>query len=165
MIYIAAVLFSAFIAALDQYTKYLTVSRIPLGGSVPAVEGLFRFTYVRNTGMAFSLLQGGRWIFFVVTVAALVMMVAAVKKKWVKHAVGIMALSSIAGGAIGNLIDRVRLGFVIDMIEVTFMEFAVFNVADCFVVCGAILLVVYTFFFDESMKKERSHDSDRRSGR
>ena len=52
----------------------------------------------------------------------------------------------------GNLIDRVRLGYVIDMIEVTFMEFAVFNVADCFVVCGAILLVIYAFFFDKSFK-------------
>ena len=71
------------------------------------------------------------------------------------------ALAAITGGAVGNLIDRVRLGYVVDMIEVEFIDFPVFNVADCAVVCGAAMLVIYAFFFDESgKKKERSHDSD-----
>lgn len=142
----------------DQFTKYLTVKNIPLGGQVPAVEGLFQFTYVQNTGMAFSMLRGGRWFFLVVTVFALALMVLAIKKKWINHPTGLWALASIAGGAVGNLIDRVRLGYVVDMIEVTFMNFAVFNVADCFVVCGAILLIIYTLFFDKP-QKEVPHDS------
>ena len=89
-------------------------------------------------------------------------MVVALKKKWVNHPVGYWALAMIAGGAVGNLIDRVRLGYVVDMIEVEFMRFAVFNVADCAVCVGAALLVVYAFFFDEDSKKkkENSHDSD-----
>lgn len=159
MLYLFLILFSALIAALDQFTKYLTVANIPLGGNVPVWDGVFHFTYLKNTGMAFSLLEGGRWFFLVLTVAALALMVLAVVKKWVNHPTGLWALASIAGGAVGNLIDRVRLGFVVDMIEVEFMEFAVFNVADCFVVCGAILLVIYTLFFDKP-KKENTDAAD-----
>ncbi len=146
--------FAALVVALDQFTKYLTVTRIPLHTAVPAIPGLFQLTYVQNTGMAFSMLQGGRWFFLVMTLAAFAIMGYALKKKWITHPTGLWALAAIAGGAVGNLIDRVRLGYVIDMIEVTFMEFAVFNVADCFVVCGAILLAIYAFFFDKPAKKE-----------
>ncbi len=149
--------FAGLIVVLDQISKFLTVANIPLGTSVPVIPWLFQLTYVQNTGMAFSMLEGGRWFFLVLTAFALVLMILAVKKKWVDHPVGLWALASIFGGAIGNLIDRVRLGYVIDMIEVTFMEFAVFNVADCFVVCGAILLVIYAFFFDK--KEEKTDDS------
>ena len=69
--------------------------------------------------------------------------------------------AAIAGGAVGNFIDRLRLGYVIDMFEVEFMRFAVFNVADSFLVCGAILLVVYVLFFDRQAREEKQHDSDR----
>ncbi len=158
MLYAALAVFAALIVAADQFTKYLTVSNIPLGGEVPVIPWLFQLTYIKNTGMAFSLLEGGRWFFLVVTVFALALIVAAIKKQWVNHPTGLWALAAIAGGAVGNLIDRLRLGYVIDMIEVTFMKFAVFNVADCFVVCGAILLCIYVFFFDSS-EKEKKHGS------
>lgn len=153
MLYGMLTLFMVLIVAVDQLTKYLTVTYIPLGGAVPAIPWLFQLTYLQNDGMAFSMLRGGRWIFLILTVAALILMVLAVRKKWVTHPVGLWALAAIGGGAIGNLIDRLWLGYVIDMIEVTFMEFAVFNVADCFVVCGAIALVIYAFFFDKPVKK------------
>lgn len=156
MLCAALAVFAALIVAADQFTKFLTVTNIPLGGKIPVIEWLFQLTYIQNDGMAFSMLRGGRWFFLIVTIFALVLILLAVKKKWVNHPTGLWALASIAGGAVGNLIDRIRLGYVIDMIEVTFMEFAVFNVADCFVVCGAILLCVYVFFFD---KKEEKHDS------
>ena len=159
MLYFFLALFSALIVALDQFTKYLTVTNIALGDVIPFWDGVFHFTYLRNTGMAFSMLEGGRWFFLILTVAALALMVMAVVKKWVNHPTGLWALAAIAGGAVGNLIDRARFGFVVDMIEVEFMEFAVFNVADAFVVCGAILLVVYTLFFDKP-KKENTDASD-----
>ena len=155
MLYAALTVFAALIVAADQFSKYLTVANIPLGGHIPVIDWLFQLTYIQNDGMAFSMLRGGRWFFLVVTVFALALIVLAIAKKWVNHPTGLWALASIAGGAVGNLIDRVRFGYVIDMIEVTFMEFAVFNVADCFVVCGAVLLVIYVFFFD---KKEEKHD-------
>ena len=157
MFYGILTLFAVLVVVLDQVTKYLTVAHIPLGTAIPAIPGLFQLTYVQNTGMAFSMLEGGRWFFLVMTLAALGLMVLAVKKRWIRHPLGLWALAAIAGGAVGNLIDRIRLGYVIDMIEVTFMKFAVFNVADCFVVCGAILLVIYAFFLDR--REENKHDS------
>ena len=160
MLYGILAVFAILIVLLDQVTKYLTVANIPLGGTVPVWDGVFHFTYVKNTGMAFSLLEGGRWFFLVMTLAAFALLAVALKKKWITHPTGLWALAAIAGGAVGNLIDRVRLGYVVDMIEVEFMRFAVFNVADCFVVCGAVLLVVYAFFFDKPKKEEASHDSD-----
>ena len=153
MLYGILALFAALIVVLDQVTKYLTVANIPLGTAIPAVPGLFQLTCLRNTGMAFSMLEGGRWFFLIMTAAAFVFLGIVLKKKWITHPTGLWAVASIAGGAIGILIDRIRLGYVIDMIEVTFMKFAVFNVADCFVVCGAILLVIYTFFSDKPAKK------------
>lgn len=156
MFYAILAVFSALIVVADQLTKHFIVATIPLGGVKEAIPWLFQLTYIQNTGMAFSLLRGGRWFFLIVTVFALILMVLAVKRKWITHPTGLWALAAIAGGAIGNLIDRVRLGYVVDMIEVTFMDFAVFNVADCFVVCGAILLVIYTFFFDKPKKGEQN---------
>lgn len=162
MLYGILAAFAVLIVALDQWTKYLTVQNIPLGEIVPFWDGVFHFTHIRNTGMAFSMLEGGRWFFLVMTLAAFALMAVALKKKWVNHPVGLVALFMIAGGAVGNLIDRVWLGYVVDMIEVEFMRFAVFNVADCAVCVGAALLVIYAFFFDEDSrkKKEKSHDSD-----
>lgn len=161
MLYGILAVFSVLIVVLDQYTKYLTVTHIPLGGIVPFWDGVFHFTHIHNTGMAFSLLEGGRWFFLVMTLAAFVLLGVALKKRWITHPTGLWALASIAGGAVGNLIDRVLYGYVVDMIEVEFIRFAVFNVADCFVVCGAILLVIYVFFFDKPRKQEEpTHDSD-----
>lgn len=154
--------FAALIVILDQWTKHLTVTHIPLGSVVPVWDGVFHFTHIHNTGMAFSLLEGGRWFFLVMTLAAFVLLGVALKKKWITHPSGLWALAMIAGGAVGNLIDRVLYGYVVDMIEVEFMRFAVFNVADCFVCIGAALLVIYAFFFDQDAKKkkENTHDSD-----
>ena len=160
MLYGILAAFAALIVILDQFTKYLTVANIALGEVVPFWNGVFHFTYIQNTGMAFSMLEGGRWFFLIMTAVAFLFMGFALKKGWITHPAGLWALASIAGGAVGNLIDRVLYGYVIDMIEVEFMRFAVFNVADCFVVCGAILLVIYTFFFDKPAKEENSHDSD-----
>jgi len=156
MLYAVLAVFAALSVVLDQISKYLTVKYIPLHEIVPLWDGVVHLTHLRNTGMAFSMLQGGRWFFLVMTLVVFVLLGLAIRKKWVSHPVSLWALAAIVGGAIGNLIDRVRLGYVVDMIEVEFMNFAVFNVADCFVVCGAILLVIAVFFFE---KEEKSHDS------
>ena len=155
MLYAVLAVFAAAAVVLDQVSKYLTVKHIPLHEIVPLWDGVVHLTHLRNTGMAFSMLQGGRWFFLVMTLVVFVLLGVAVKKKWVSHPVSLWALAAIAGGAIGNLIDRVRMGYVVDMIEVEFMNFAVFNVADCFVVCGAVLLCIAVFFFE---KEEKTHE-------
>ena len=143
------------ITLIDQWTKWLVVANIPLYSAVPAVPGIFRLTYVRNFGAAFSSFQGMRWVFVaifaVLTVAVLFEyfikpMPFSTLERWL--------IASIYGGGLGNVIDRVRLGYVVDMIEVEFMEFAVFNVADCFITCGCILLMIRLVFFNKEFWKE-----------
>lgn len=152
--------FAVIAVILDQLTKYLVTVHIPLGGYVEAVPGLFHLTHIHNTGMAFSLLEGGRWLFLPMTVLALAAMVLTIRKKWLVHPVSLWSLAAVAGGAVGNLIDRLFLGYVVDMIAVDFVDFAVFNVADCFVVCGAIGLAVGVLFFEkDGLKKEAGHDT------
>ena len=160
MFYAVLAAFAVFAAALDQISKYLVVRFIPYGSHVEALPGIFHLTHFHNTGMAFSMLEGGRWLFLPLTVIALALMVLTVKKKWLTHPVCLWALAAVAGGAVGNLIDRAFLGYVVDMIAVDFMNFAIFNVADCFVVCGAILLAIGVLFFEKDDKKEKSNDID-----
>ena len=154
MFYLLLCIFAAAIVGADQLTKYLTVQSIPLGESIPALPGIFRLTYVQNTGAAFSMLEGQRWLFFVITFVFLVLVVLCVKNKWVKSKGSLLSLAAITGGAVGNLLDRAILGYVVDMIDVEFMEFAVFNVADCFITCGAVALILCVFLEDRKEKKQ-----------
>ncbi len=153
MFYALLVLIVGVITALDQITKALVVANIPIGGYVEAIPGLFHLTHIHNTGAAFSILTGQRTFFLIITALFLSIVVfCAVKQILSKPYLLILAV--ITGGAIGNLIDRLFYGYVVDMIAVDFMNFAIFNVADIFVTCGAIVLVIYTLFFDREPKKE-----------
>ena len=148
-------LFAAAIVAADQITKYLTVANIPLYADVPFIPGLLQLTYVQNTGAAFSSFEGQQWLFaliFVVFTAAILYeyfkspMPFKKAERWL--------IAAIYAGGLGNMIDRVRLGYVVDMIETTFMDFPVFNVADCFITCGCILLMLHLILFNKEFWKE-----------
>ncbi|MBQ3215015.1 MAG: signal peptidase II, partial [Oscillospiraceae bacterium] len=139
----------------DQITKYLTVANIPLHGDVPAIDGLFHFTYVQNTGAAWSMMSGMRWLF----VALFVVLTALVLFEYFKKPMPFSkferwCIAAIYAGGLGNIIDRICLGYVVDMIEVDFMSFPVFNVADCFITCGTIALLVSLFFFNKQFWKD-----------
>jgi len=149
------------IVALDQYTKALVVANIPLNGYVDAIPGLFHLTYIQNTGAAFSMLEGRQGFFLLITAVFFVGVIYCIVKKVFSRPYA-WIFACICGGAIGNLIDRMRFGYVVDMIAVDFMNFAIFNVADIFITCGAVVLVVYALFFDRDSKnkpKEPEHDS------
>ena len=145
---------------LDQVTKYLVRANIPLGGSVEFLPGIMDFTYVKNTGMAFSMLSKHTWLLAVLSVVVIAFLVFMLVKKEITHPFGMLSVSLVIGGAIGNLIDRVFFGFVTDMFRTLFMNFAVFNVADIFVVVGAIALCVYCLFFYDKYegKGDKKHD-------
>ena len=148
-------LFVALAVVLDQITKLLVLKNIPLFAHVDAIPGLFHLTYVQNTGAAFSSFQGMRWMFvgiFLVLTAALLF--EYFKKPMPFTAFERFCLAAIYGGALGNVIDRVRLGYVVDMISVDFMDFPVFNVADCFITCGCVLLLVHLIFFNKAFWKD-----------
>lgn len=155
MRYVLMALGAAAMVGLDQLTKYWTVQNIPLGTQVPAWPGVFHLTHFQNTGMAFSMLEGARWLFLILTAVVLAALVVAVAKKWLRHPLALAAVTFIVGGGIGNMIDRALYGYVVDMIEVEFMNFAIFNVADSFVCIGAALLVIWAIFFDKKKPEEK----------
>lgn len=143
-------LFMADIVILDQITKALVRAHIPLGGEVPLIPGVLRLTYTRNTGAAFSMLGGARWFFLALVVVFFVALGILIKKKIVTQPLELWCLAAIGGGALGNAVDRAVSGSVTDMIEPLFINFAVFNVADIFITCGAVLLVAYMVLFDRN---------------
>ena len=148
-------LFAAGIVAADQFTKYLTVAHIVLGQRVPFIPGLLRFTYVQNTGAAFSSFEGQQWLFALIFAAFTVLMLWEYHKKSMPFSkLERWCIAAIYGGGLGNMIDRVRLGYVVDMIETEFIDFPVFNVADCFITCGCILLMVSLILFNKEFWKE-----------
>lgn len=135
---------------LDQITKYLVMKYIPRHSFIRIIPGFFDLTYVRNPGAAFGILSGdhGIWrnIFFVaVTVIALTVIIVLIRKTHERLLVA--AFSLIAGGAVGNLIDRVRFGEVVDFIEwyIRTYHWPTFNVADSAISVGVVLLVVDMF--------------------
>ena len=143
------------ITVADQFTKYLTVTNIPLYGQVDFLPGFMNFTYVQNTGAAWSMLSGMRWLFVVIFLVFTVAWLWEYKKKSMPFtAFDRWCLAAIYGGGLANIIDRVRLGYVVDMLETQFIEFPVFNVADCFITCGCIALIVSLVFFNKEFWKE-----------
>lgn len=147
--------FIAAVVAADQFAKYLTVANIPLFSDVPFIPGLLQLTYVQNTGAAFSSFQGQQWLFAVMFVIFTGVILWEFFKKPMPFAkLERWCIAAVYAGGLGNMIDRVRLGYVVDMIETTFMEFPVFNVADCFITCGCILLMAHLFLFNKEFWKD-----------
>ena len=154
MLYCFLIIFMGVIVGLDQLTKALVVANIPVGETVKALPGVFHLAHLHNTGAAFSMLEGGRWFFALICAAGLIIVAVLIKKKVIQAPFELWCLAAIFGGGIGNLVDRIRLGYVVDMFEVEFMNFAVFNVADIFITCGAVALFVYVLFFDKKEKQD-----------
>ena len=155
MLYALMAAFAAVIVIVDQITKYLTIANISLGGFVEAIPGLFHLTYVRNFGAAFSSFEGQQWLFAII----FALFTAGIIYDFAKKALPFTKLerwlvAAIYGGGLGNMIDRLRFGYVVDMISVDFMDFPVFNVADCFITCGCILLMAHLIFFNKEFWKD-----------
>ena len=150
-------LFVAGIVAADQFTKYLTVANIALSEELPFLPGLLQLTYVQNTGAAFSSFEGQQWLFALIFAAFTGMLVWEYRKKSMGFTTfEWWCIAAIYGGGLGNMIDRIRLGYVVDMIETTFIEFPVFNVADCFITCGCILMMGHLVLCNRDFWKNKS---------
>lgn len=146
------------IVAFDQLTKYLVSQKLSTGKIVSFIPKVIQFRYAQNTGMAFSMLSGARWFFIALTAIVCVGVIAYLfsgkcKSLWLYWSLGVV----VAGG-IGNLIDRILYGFVVDFIEPIFVDFAVFNIADCAVTCGAVVLIAYLVF--DSFKKDKGEGNE-----
>ena len=155
MFFALLAVFAAAIVAADQFTKYLTVANIALHEEIPFLPGILKLTYVRNTGAAFSSFEGMQWLFALVfAVFTALVLWEYFKKPMPFTKFERVMIAAVYGGGLGNMIDRVRLGYVVDMIETDFMRFPVFNVADCFITCGCIALMVSLVFFNKEFWKE-----------
>lgn len=151
----------------DQISKYFTVANLTLGESITFIPGFMDFTYVKNTGAAFSMFSGATWLLALLSavMAAVIIFLLFKYKKQVNSKLFNVAMAFIAGGAIGNLIDRVAQGYVTDMLQFTFVDFAVFNVADSFVCIGAVLLGIWViWFWDKHKKTEVADDNAQKKG-
>ena len=146
-------LISALLVGLDQWSKYLTVQNISLGETKEFIPGFLSLTHLRNTGAAWSLLEGKMIFFYVITVIVSVVIIYLLIRNYKKSIWYSVGLSFVLAGAIGNFIDRVRLGYVVDMLQTDFMNFPIFNVADSTLVVGVICIFIY-LILDEKAAKE-----------
>lgn len=148
------------VVVLDQFTKFLVRLYMEVGDSFTLIPGVMNITYVENDGAAFGMLDNARWLFMIVSAVAIVAIVVFLRKHGSRHTLLTLSLSFIAGGGIGNMIDRTFVTdvngtyVVTDFFETAFMDFAVFNVADSFITVGAILLGIYIIFIEPKVEKK-----------
>jgi len=138
------------IICLDQGTKYAAEHYLAPVRELPLWEGVFHFTYSRNTGAAFSILRNKQTLLIAITFIVMIFIGIYLFKSiqsnesWQLN----LSLAMIIGGGIGNLIDRVRLNYVIDFFDFTLINYPIFNVADCFIVIGTVVLGYLLIFSD-----------------
>ncbi len=140
------------LAAVDLLTKVCANSRLQEIGTIPLIEGVFHLTYVENRGAAFGILQNQRWFFVVIAVAFAAVLVYVLLKFKNRPALFNLGLCFMAAGALGNTIDRIWRGFVVDFFDFRLINFPVFNVADICVCVGAGLLAIFFVFIDKKEK-------------
>ena len=153
MMYMIGALAAAAILALDQWVKHWITVNLPLGESMPLLPGFMQLRTVHNYGAAWSSFSGMRWLLVGVTSVIVLAVAYVLVRRIVRHPLGVAACFLILSGGLGNIIDRVRLGYVVDMFDFQFMNYPVFNVADIAVVCGALLAVIYYLWFYEKYDK------------
>ena len=140
----------------DQAVKLWVVRNLVLYESAPLLPGVVELKYIRNTGGGWSILSDYTWLLSILTAVIMLVLLFLLVRKIVRHPLGRAACVLLLSGGCGNLIDRLRLGYVVDMFNFQFMSYPVFNVADIAVVCGMILGAVYYLFLYEK------HDAPRR---
>ena len=155
---IACIAAIVLLIAADQAVKFWVVENLAEGASAPLIPGFVELLRLHNYGAAWSSSYGMRYLLIAVTVALMAVVAALAIKRVIRHPAGLAAVTLVLAGGIGNLIDRVRLGYVVDMFNFQFMSYPVFNVADICVVFGVILLVVYYFLFYEKYDAPKKPD-------
>ena len=160
MYYVIFGLLGAALLGADQWVKAWVVGHLQLGETTSLFPGFLELMRVHNYGAAWSSFSGARWLLIALTAAGMCA-IAWLLVKIVRHPLGQWSLAIILGGGIGNLIDRVRLGYVVDMLDTMFMDFPVFNMADVFVVCGTVCaLIYYLAFYSKSDEKNWGNKVD-----
>lgn len=149
-------LFTVLLIAFDQWTKVLAYEGLRVNGPIVIWDGVFKLLYSENRGAAFGILQGQKWFFLLVAAAVVIVILFFLYKmpNDKKYLPLFFCVVLLASGAVGNVIDRVLRGFVVDFLYFELIDFPIFNVADCYVVVSAALLILLTGFFykDEDLE-------------
>lgn len=159
MSYILAIITGICILGLDQYTKFFITSNFELAQSYPFLKGFIDITYIHNRGGAWGMLTGHTWLLLSVTIVVMLICISLIIRFGIKNKLMFWAIILILSGGLGNMIDRIfRSGNVVDFLHFEFFpEFPVFNVADCSIVIGASLLILY--FVIDIIKDNRQKKS------
>ena len=153
------ILFSFLIAFLDQLFKYLVEIFLKPVGTVEIIPNLFSLTYVENRGAAFGIMSDMRWIFIVFSIIVIIALLVIVFRYKVKNKLFLTAVVLLIGGGIGNLIDRILYGFVIDYLSLSFFP-PVCNFADYCITAGTVLLLIYLLFYSKFFKSDKKATED-----
>ena len=160
MLYILFLALSAAGLVLDQWLKAYVTANIPLGQAQSLLPGVVELRTVHNYGAAWSSFSGSRWLLVAVTCVIVAFVTVLLIRRVVRHPLGVAACCMVISGGLGNIIDRVRLGYVVDMFNLLFINYPVFNVADILVVCGAVLgCIYYLWFYERYDKAVKHHDA------
>ena len=157
MLYV--LLFIAAIAS-DQWLKYWVVNHLAVGESMPFIPHILQLERLHNYGAAWSSLTGKTALLVAMTSVMLIGIAVLLARKIVRHPLGVTACVLILGGGIGNMIDRIALGYVVDMFDLLLFEYPVFNLADCYVVVGAILGSIYYLWLYEKYDAPKKESAD-----
>lgn len=156
---IIALIAALILIGVDQAIKLWAVNTLTAVDTIPLIQDVLHLTYVENRGAAFSMLQGQTWFLVGITAVVAIAAIAVLLSGRVKDKMAIWSIALIIAGGVGNLIDRIGRGFVVDYIDFRLIHFPVFNFADCCVVVGTILLAFYILFWEEKKHKKTIHES------
>lgn len=160
MLQVITVMSIAVLVSLDQIIKLLVIKYLEPIGSLPLIDGFIQLNYAENTGAAFGSFSGYTWVLSVFTLAVIVAGLVYLLIGKVKFGVEYVCITLILAGGLGNLIDRIFRGFVVDYIEPLFIDFAIFNFADILVTCSAVVLIIwmiYGIYKDAKKEKEQKN--------
>lgn len=149
------IIISIILLCIDQISKLLVVNLLTKTDSITIIKNFFYLTYINNDGAAFSILVGKRIFLILIAVLVIVMLISYIKKNNIQNKLELVSISLIIGGSLGNLMDRVIRGYVIDFLDFKIFNynFPIFNLADTFIVIGVILLLL------KEIRKENNLDS------
>lgn len=156
---IIALITALILIGVDQAIKQWALDTLAQVDTIPLIQDVLHLTYVENYGAAFSILQNKKWFLIGVTSLIAIGAIVLLLSKKLKSNLAIWSVALIIAGGVGNLIDRIGRGFVVDYIDFRLINFAVFNFADCCVVVGTILLAIYILYFegkDKHLAKEKN---------
>jgi len=152
---IAAMLVSLFLIAADQVLKWCAMTYLKPVGFIPIINNVLHLYYLENEGAAFGLFEGNVYILVVVTAVLLAILLIAIIGRFIRHPMVVWALSLIVAGGVGNLIDRIFRGFVVDYVYFVPIDFPVFNLADICVVTGTALIIIYILFVEPRERRKK----------